>query len=61
MQPDNPQISCCGETDAFEADTFEVEGDHYVAVIIDARACWRAARAYRCPTEFCRIPATFYP
>jgi hypothetical protein len=37
MQPDNPAMSCCGEADAFEADTFEVEGDHYVAVITDGR------------------------
>ena len=28
MQPDNPRVSCCGEADAFEADNFEVEGDH---------------------------------
>jgi hypothetical protein len=37
MQPDNPSVSCCGEADAFEADTFEVEGDHYVAVITDGK------------------------
>jgi hypothetical protein len=37
MQPDNPVMSCCGEADAFEADTFEVEGDHYVAVVTDGR------------------------
>jgi hypothetical protein len=36
-QPDNPVMSCCGESDAFEADTFEVEGDHYVAIITDGR------------------------
>jgi len=35
MQPDNPAVSCCGEADAFEADTFEVVGDHYVAIITD--------------------------
>ena len=35
MQPDNPAVSCCGEADAFEADTFEVAGDHYVAIITD--------------------------
>jgi hypothetical protein len=35
MQPDNPVMSCCGEADAFEADSFEVEGDHYVAIITD--------------------------
>jgi hypothetical protein len=37
MQPDNPAMSCCGEADAFEADTFEVEGNHYVAVITDGK------------------------
>jgi hypothetical protein len=37
MQPDNPQMSCCGEADAFEADTFEVDGDHYVAIITDGK------------------------
>src|SRR5271154_2943484 len=26
---------CCKESDAFEADDFEVNGDHYVAVITD--------------------------
>jgi hypothetical protein len=37
MQPHNPAISCCGEADAFDADTFEVEGDHYIAVITDGK------------------------
>jgi hypothetical protein len=37
MQPDNPQVSCCGEADAFEADSFEVEGDHYVAIITNGK------------------------
>ena len=37
MQPDNPAVSCCGEADAFEADAFEVEGDHYIAVITDGK------------------------
>jgi len=36
-QPDHPRISCCGEADAFEADSFEVEGDHYVAIITDGK------------------------
>jgi hypothetical protein len=35
MQPDNPVVSCCGEADAYEADAFDVEGDHYIAVITD--------------------------
>jgi hypothetical protein len=33
MQPDNPYVSCCGEADAYQADSFEVEGDHYIAII----------------------------
>lgn len=37
MQPDAPQVSCCGESDAFEADDFEAHGDHYVAIITDGR------------------------
>ena len=36
-QPDNPWVSCCGEADAYEADLFEVEGGHYVAVITDGK------------------------
>lgn len=35
MQPDNPSVSCCGEADAYEADDFEIEGDHYIAIITD--------------------------
>ena len=37
MQPDNPRVSCCGESDAYEADSFEVEGDHYIAIITHHR------------------------
>jgi hypothetical protein len=37
MQPDNPNLSCCGEADAFEADDFEIEGDHYVAIITNGK------------------------
>lgn len=37
MQPDNPAVSCCGEADAYWADSFEVEGDRYVAIITDPR------------------------
>jgi hypothetical protein len=36
-QPDHPELSCCGEADAFEADTFEPEGDHYVAIITNGK------------------------
>jgi hypothetical protein len=37
MQPDNPYKSCCGEADAFEADTFDQEDGHWVAVITDGK------------------------
>lgn len=37
MQPDHAGVSCCGEADAYYADEFEVEGDHYVAIITDVR------------------------
>jgi hypothetical protein len=28
-------VSCCGEADAYWADSYEVEGDQYVAIITD--------------------------
>jgi hypothetical protein len=37
MQPDDPRKSCCGEADAYEADIFEVDGDHYIAIITDGK------------------------
>jgi hypothetical protein len=37
MQPDNSVMSCCGEADAFEADSFEVRGDQYVAIITNGK------------------------
>jgi hypothetical protein len=49
MQPDNPAVSCCGEADAYWADSFEVskdvtnwdgtvtKGGLYVAIITDTR------------------------
>lgn len=37
MQPDQPNISCCGEADAYWADSFEVDGDRYVAIVTDTR------------------------
>lgn len=33
--PDLPLTSCCGEADRYEADDFEREGDHYIAIITD--------------------------
>lgn len=37
MQPDNPAASCCGEADAYWADSFEVDGDQYIAIVTDPR------------------------
>jgi len=36
-QPDNPRMSCCGEADAYWADSYKVQGDLYVAIITDQR------------------------
>ena len=36
-QPDNPSRSCCGESDAYWADSYEVNGDQYIAIITDER------------------------
>jgi hypothetical protein len=38
MQPDNPAVSCCGEADAYWADSYEVSKDgEYIAIITDDR------------------------
>jgi hypothetical protein len=37
MQPDRPNLSCCGEADGYWADSYEVKGDRYVAIITDTR------------------------
>ncbi len=37
MQPDNPAVSCCGESDAYWADSFDVVDGKYVAIITDDR------------------------
>lgn len=36
-QPDNTFQSCCGVADAYYADSFEVTGDQYIAIITDER------------------------
>jgi hypothetical protein len=36
-QPDNPTTSCCGEADAYFADSFEQEKGQYVAIVTDER------------------------
>ena len=37
MRPDLPTLRCCGLADAYWADSYEVNGDHYVAIITDPR------------------------
>ena len=37
MRPDRPTLSCCGLADAYWADSYEVKGDQYVAIITDTR------------------------
>src|SRR5262245_228275 len=44
-QPDNPSLSCCGETEAYWADSYEVKGDQYVAIITDTRDDKKIRRA----------------
>jgi hypothetical protein len=45
MQPDNPNLSCCGMADAYWADSYEVKGDQYVAIITDTRNDIKLGRA----------------
>jgi hypothetical protein len=37
MQPVMPLSSCCGEADAYWADSYQADGDRYVAIITDPR------------------------
>jgi hypothetical protein len=37
MRPDEPDFRCCGLADAYWADSYEVKGDQYVAIITDPR------------------------
>ena len=36
-RPDYPYLPCCGLADAYWADSYEVKGDQYVAIITDTR------------------------
>lgn len=55
-QPDNPLHSCCGEADAYWADSFEVEGDHYVAIITDERTDLPFYRPHIAPGTRVEVP-----
>lgn len=56
MQPDNPTVSCCGEADAYHADSFEVSGDQYVAIITDERDDKPIGRRHRSPGTRFLVP-----
>jgi hypothetical protein len=56
MQPDNPAASCCGEADAYYADSFDVEDDHYVAVITDQREDLPLGRRHIAPGTRVPVP-----
>jgi hypothetical protein len=43
MRPDEPYLRCCGLADAYWADSYEVKGDQYIAIITDTRPLLRAA------------------
>jgi hypothetical protein len=56
MQPDSPLMSCCGEADAYWADSFGTDKDRYVAIITDERADEPLRRPHREPGERIAIP-----
>lgn len=48
MMPDAPAVSCCGEADAYWADSFEVDKEgRYIAIITDDRPDAPRHRAHR--------------
>ena len=47
MQPDIPTQPCCGEADAYWADSFEVDGSRYMAIITDERSDGPLGRPHR--------------
>ena len=57
MQPDNKVVSCCGESDAYWADSFEVDKDgNTVAIITDMRPDAPLNRPHIEPGTKIRIP-----
>jgi hypothetical protein len=37
MRPDEPHLRCCGLADVYWADSYEVKGDQYIAIVTDTR------------------------
>jgi hypothetical protein len=47
MQPDNPYVSCCGQSDAYWADEYEASNGQYIAIITDDRPDGPLQRPHR--------------
>lgn len=57
MQPDNPTVSCCGEADAYYADSYAVsEKGEYIAIITDERDDAPLGRIPRAPGTKVTVP-----
>jgi hypothetical protein len=54
--PDSPSMPCCGEADAYWADSYEIDGDKYIAIITDDRPDGPLGRAHRKMGERIVIP-----
>ena len=55
-QPDHPRVSCCGEADAYWADSFVVEDGKTIAIITDTRDDAPLKRPHIAPA-----PASWFP
>lgn len=57
-QPDNPNVSCCGEADAYWADSYELDKatGGYIAIITDERDDVRLGRPHIAPGTRVPIP-----
>jgi hypothetical protein len=56
MQPDNPNMSCCGEADAYWADKVEVKDGKVFAIITDTRDDVPLGRAHVPPGTRIEVP-----
>lgn len=56
MRPDWPSMSCCGEADAYWADSFEAQGENFVAIITDEREDAPLRRPHHNPGERIVVP-----
>jgi hypothetical protein len=60
MQPDNPGVRCCGESDAYYADKVEVVGGKVFAIITDTRPDAPLRRPHVPPGTRIQVPAHKY-